>query len=911
MKDYGIYQRIPNIVGTRPYNGVVKILPRAKRKNPSLESQHIVYHSYSYASNGNISEKSSYKLRQFTFINTEIDFTLEYDYKTRQLSTVKERSTLNLVYDPMHYGKYTTKSLGGYADLSGTLYEKDDETLYDINTIVELYDKDTKYKFTEIPVVNGKFSLNKINVNDYTLKIIDSVGKYTPKEINVSVVDINEDHIEPYIILLSNKQNLYDYNERFIQKIVVGDCLSTNNSLSVDNKPTWLSLSKIGDNIYELSGIPPIEVYDQDFELKFNLYDYRITGIKETSKIKKYNIKKQFTMKNFNSTSFNDTDLTFIGNDVTVSNYNGMDGLKVNGKTNTFTMKNLVTSTTNGDFTIMYVFTILKFDNKETKHNLFLGNVATASAGTFWLGTPPTNTRLEPPLTLSMNQAKSTQLNVFMEENRTYFVKIVRNNGVTKVFVNNRVAISFNDNDILGIKTLPFMFGDGGWGNYKSNILVHEYNFINDYGDVSNKIRFKSSEEEIDSYLYRNTYHFKFSTLAYFDNEFITTNEFERDYSYIDGLKNNGLKYGIDIRKKLKTFTISFELMLDNDYKCTILEMGDLKIHYLNKEVIFTYKNVDLYKVKIAIDQKVNFDMAYNKKGKLTVYFMGSKHGSVTYENIEIGERFIYIGMNKYKDEDSFIRGNVYSILITEGLLYSGDHIYTGYTDINIEKYETRKYKMLYQFGYKSNINESSEIYNDSVVSLDNIILSNNRDDIKPVLVDGVKHKYIDGKQCFYFTKETDRIVLQADILKYVPQFDITFDFYWSGKRTSSAKETIISSNNSVDGTSWANGLFTLRANGTGTIPPLYGGFSGVFGGTTSYSLKVGWNTIRFYRGSVLGYYIYCTINGQNTNIAGGSYSSLSLGGTDGFLCFGYNTYDKSGLIDCAIANLNIKITYE
>lgn len=536
-----------------------KLLPRAI-KRPTFANRQNIYHNYTYSSMGSIRESVSYKIRLWNFNNKYDDLTLEYPQELEKvyMKPNKQTKTISLFNDDRYYGKFTAKPLNGYSDILGTLYEKDDETNYNINSYVELYDKGTKYKYTDIPIIDGKFEINKININDYTLKIIDSTGKYTPKELNVSVVDVNEDNIVPYITLLRHKESLFDYNEKFIQKIIIGNCLSTNYSVGVDNKPEWLQLNQINADTYELSGLPPESMYGEEFELTFNLYDYRLTGIKHATKTKKYKIDKKFMSRIFNADTLLEEDITVIGN-VTETSYNGIRGLKVYGKTDTFTLKNLVPPDINNDFTIMLAFTVVGLDNKYTKHNLFLGNTATSSANTFWLGTSPTKSLESPRLAFCMNQSKSTQVESYIEENRTYFVKIVRNGGRTKVFVNNCMSCSISDSDALGIKTLPFMFGDGGWGNYKSNIIVHEYNYINDFGDVSNKIRFKTTEEEIDANVYSNYYSYRFTANPYFKSNLINTLNFKNQYSITDGFRNNAVKHNINIKTEMKTFTISFQ----------------------------------------------------------------------------------------------------------------------------------------------------------------------------------------------------------------------------------------------------------------------------------------------------------------------------------------------------------------
>lgn len=881
MKDNGIFIRKPNyrkIDNPTIIQGNY-ILGKKRLPNTINESQAYLYHNISYSASGTTINENSYKYSLPLKVYVD-EFTLDFDYKTKYM--IKYSSINDYKYDNENGNAlYTTKRLEGYSDIKGTLYQKNEDTLYDIDTYVELYDKGSNFKYGEFEVHDGIIDINKINTNTYTMKVIDSTGKYSAKIIDVDVVDINEDYIEPKIILLAPCINLIEEDDKFIQKIIIKNCLSSNVSLSIDNKPIWLQVDKFNDTTYIISGKPPNELLESELELTYSLYDYRITGIKSSSISKKYIISKKSMFKVFNN--INDPDFIKVNGNIVLTSYNGLSGIEVNGKNNTFHLRNKVPSSKNTNFTMMFAFTVKKFINLATKHNLFIGNSSSNSTGTFWLGLSPTSSKT-PRLSICMDQSRSVTLNAIIEEGKTYFLKIVRKESKKYIFLNGRLIDTYDDGYNFGLENKDFMFGDGGWGDYSTNIIIHEYDFINDHGDISNLIEFKCSDKIITTNKYRRFYNFKLEGL-----NFIT----KSNSSIMMGTNATFYK---EIIKEFKEYSIFLKFKVSLQTESNIMQISKLKIYYNNKKIYFNYDGIDIHDMTVSLDSENYIEYMYDGN-KLEVYYMGGKQISINNSNLKI-DKTNTIYLRRSEDNNTKFHGTLKNICIYEGVSYIGDHNHLDTFDENL-------YINKSSSDYDVNYGMQGELLNEGLITTETNVISNNVSDFKPIEVGGSpRFKNIDGKATIYFEKPEDYFIIQEpNLSSSTPEFRIEFDLYWSGERTGTL-DTVISSVNTLGVTTYESQMMVIRADGGGANPRMIFNNNGYAAITTNYNLSIGWNKIKIYR-NWYDYYWYFEINGLNTG-QGYSYSTAKLGGNNGYLVFGKNSFDKQGLTKCAIANLMI-----
>lgn len=784
------------------------------------------------------------------------------------------------------------KPLEGYGEIKGTLFEKTDNNIYTPPLEYELFDRDSRFSYGKYPIINGEFKLTGVNPNNYTMHITDPTKKYNGKIVDIDVVNIDENLIEPIIILGGYKCNMYDIDDTvFEQSIIIDNCMGETNLLTVSGMPSWMNLIKLSDTEYIVRGTTPINYYGSMLDLEFNLNDYRKSNIvKSISISRSYNFKKKGSYNLFNS--INNPKYTYVG-DVSLSSYNSIAGVSVRSKLKTIKFQNNPGVTQEGsNFTIMAAFTTKHFVTPYGTHNLFIAN--SNGSGGFWMGTAP---NVFPKLVVNFGSADRVT-NTNIQPNTTYFVKIVRCDGSTKIYVNNKLSYTANVNDAYAGLNGELMLGDGGWGTYTSDVIFHEYNYIADYPDIDNKIAFKCSTSQT-THLDNSdvlAYYFDVAPLRFrADYKPINPRFFEDDY--IGFLSNNAYKDRANIfeYQRFKTYTISLDITTaQSNQETTILEFGVFKANQKDADILFYINDVFISKRGVTLGNRTNLDVVYDGL-YLIVYNEGFESSRTTVgPGMDLYGSDVFFGYDKNQNVDNLFVSTLHNCRFVKGIQYVGDHKYEETVDLDITKLRN------YYYGDIQNSNSTTIPKNVNMYEF-GVPLS------KPKHV-GVTVDTLGGYECWTFNKTTDCVEFTNDVSmkNNFNGLDMTFDFYWSGERTgSNVHDTIITSINTPTQTGFDTRSFLLRVDEAGQTPCIYFGFAGYFGTNTgSNKLKIGWNTIRIYR-PANDYYLRCYLNGIESNV-GGYYDKLRFGDL-GHLLFGYSPYGANGLVGCGIKNFKLE----
>ena len=239
--------------------------------------------------------------------------------------------------------------------------EKTIDTTYNANIILSRVD--TGDFVAKTVTNNGSFNFKNLNMDlKYKVTAIDETYKYDGKVI---------DDIQPYLdltkdskiyLLLQTPIITLEYTAYF--KIdVLGEP-----QISINNKPSWMTLTKINDEIYKVSGIPTTFV---DIDYTFVVDDYR-----EDSSVNHVELRVQNKNTNILKYKFTNTLLDSstkyealkVGNPVLTPT-----SIKVDGKTNSINInKNNITELGYENFTIYFDFTLVAFKNPSVVGNKYL-----------------------------------------------------------------------------------------------------------------------------------------------------------------------------------------------------------------------------------------------------------------------------------------------------------------------------------------------------------------------------------------------------------------------------------------------------------------------------------------------------------------------------------------------------------
>ncbi len=865
-----------------------------------------VYHNYSLSTTGSISEGDiTFGAQSHAELSEQL-FYIDGDvlgYENNFVVMRNDVAQLNSA-EPI-----CTKPLNGFAELHGSIFEKTNQNIYAPVLKYELFDAGSKFSYGERDVIDGKFDIVGINPNKYTITVTDPTRKYNGKIIDIEVTEdqINTDLIKPKIILGTSSSTYYNGLTRlFEQTITLVNCLGGESAtLNISNRPSWLNLVKIDNETYIARGNPPPELYEFDSELgsyktltiEYNLLDYRQNNVLTDTISKTYDFETKCSFNLFNT--LDNQNYTYVG-PVELISYNGMSGINVNGKNKTIKMLNNANITQKtSNFTMMFSFTVLSLDNPVTKNNLFVGDTTTNSNNRFWIGTSSqNNTYTSPKLSIYFGSGSELQTTTTIQENRTYNVKIVRHNSTTSVYVNGSRSGFWNVNTAFGSLDRTVMFGDGGWGNYSSNIIIHEYNYIADYSDIMNIIDFKSNKNQITFMKYYRYYIFSFDTQPIKMYSIHNSNPTKIDY-FINpyGIKftDNGVYENVNILpdNALNTYTISFDVTsVSNINEIVMFQIGCLRITTKDDLVnIYVNDTLEISRTLTSIGSKTNFDIIYDGVN-LILYNDGFIITSIVPKNSAqlYGNRinFGYDG----KDTTLLTPYIIHNIKIVEGVRYIGDHLYDYTTDANIIS-DTVSYVGAVE--YNSKIEYSPDDIDiktiDSTIQIDGI--------------SNVTYGEIGGSLAWIFNNPLDYVTFSDERFKLFAGFDMTFDFYWSGVRTDNKNVSIVSSKNTISDTTWTTDMFAIRTDGTGSTPRVHASFGGRFSVTspTNGTLNVGWNTIRVYR--MRENHLYLAVNGRESG-SSGYYNNIKFGQL-GQLEFGYS-YSKFGMTQCGIKNFILKV---
>lgn len=840
----------------------LRVIP--SNSNVNFDSQ-LIYSGYNY---------SSLIENQLFFSPTDLQISRSYELT----STTTLSSDEILCYKP----------LKGNGVIKGTLFEKTVGNIYTPPLEYELFDRDSRFSYGKYPITNGEFELTGVNLNNYTMHVTDPTKKYNGKIIDIDVVDVDESIIEPVIILGGYKCNMYDSDDTmFEQNISIDNCLGDTNLLTVGCMPSWMNLVKLSETEYVVRGNTPLSYYGTVLDLEFNLNDYRESNIVKSNSISRsYNFKKKGSFNLFDG--IDNPNYTYVG-DVSLSSYNNITGVSVRSKLKTVKFQNNPGVIQEGsNFTIMAAFTTREFVTPTITHNRFVAN--SNGSGRFWIGTSPTTF---PKLVVNLGTGSDRVTNVNIQPNTTYFVKIIRCDGVTTIYVNNKIAYFAEDNGVYTGLNSELMLGDGGWGTHTSDVIFHEYNYIADFPDISNSISFKCSPTQ-------TTYLHNSDVLAYsFDKvpmkyrsvyTSVNTDLFEIDnYEF---LTNNACKDRVNIfeYQKFKTYTISFDITAaQSDAETTIFEFSVVKVNQKDDVILFYIKDVLVTSRNVTINDRTNFDIVYD--GSTLIVYNGGIERSRTNvgSDMDLYGPDVFFGYDKTQNVNNMIVSTLHNCRFVKGVQYVGNHNYEASMDWGIAG--TGSY-------FCGDIQSSKSI---SISEFGVSELS------KPKHV-GVTVDTLGGYDCWKFNETTDYVEFtnNTSMKTAFNGLDMTFDFYWSGVRTGSkTQDTILSSLNTPTQTGFDTRSFTIRVDESGTTPRLYYGFAGYFGTHTgSNKLKIGWNTIRIHR-PANDYSLQCYLNGIRSS-AGGYYDKLMFGDL-GHLVFGYSSYIANGLVGCGIKNFKLE----
>ena len=186
---------------------------------------------------------------------TKMIYDADHEYKFRRWLDLKQYSAdyFDITNDAEGelFGEIkfnTIKENSGDGAIDGNVYEKTIDNTYNANIILSRVD--TGDFVAKTLTNNGSFNFKNLNINlKYKVTAIDETFKYDGKVI---------DNIEPYLDLTTDSK-IYLLNQTPIITLeytayfkikVLGEP-----QISINNKPSWMTLTKISDDIYNTYNI--------------------------------------------------------------------------------------------------------------------------------------------------------------------------------------------------------------------------------------------------------------------------------------------------------------------------------------------------------------------------------------------------------------------------------------------------------------------------------------------------------------------------------------------------------------------------------------------------------------------------------------------------------------------------------
>lgn len=806
-----------------------------------------------------------------------------------------------------HFNSGYSKQLEGYGVIEGTIFEKVDTSPYNTIKEFELYDARSSFRYGKYPIVDGSFKISGVAHNDYEMFLRDPSNKYNGKIVKFVVDKDNVDLIKPMLIPRESSVLLTGHSYFFKQRIDVSGCIGGElTSVNITNRPQWLNLVKSLDGSYYIaSGNVPSNLLNTTLSLEYNLLDYRPNNVVETYTI---SYTKNLIPSGF-KVLFDDltkNDFAIVG-DVRLTEYNGMKGLSVNGKTKCVTIPNSTVPITTNSYTIMFAFTINNIDPLGST-NMFVTSSAsktsTSTTNTFFIGTSEVtkfgNIRLRYRIS---NVLVPTEVTIVPKE--TYFVKFVVSEGIVSLWVNGRVVHTSKTTDTFPTDVRDLLFGDGYWGDRRSDITIHEYNFFPNYADISNEIKFDCTQNGlITSFESDKTliYNFATSGLSAKYTEYEDVNKKLSLGYYTPNLIDNALfdRKSLSINA-INSYTINLSVTpIGHNYTQTLLSLGRIKLQLIGN-LIEVRSNIELlYAFNVTFNIKITITVIVNGN-KATLYINGNTTAvfDVTNDIHFDSNEYIDVSIGCDGNADWYAKQNlskskIHQVLIRDKIGSIGNHTPLWYTPI-------------------TSISNHRNKFSQPTITHESPILIANDNVFEPVLhTSGVT---VDDDGSYTFTSGTDRLAFHIpEISDPLAVMEMSFDFYWSGLRTgNSSTDSILYMLDSLNQTTITNTTsrsnFTIRCDGTGKNPKVRVFYENLIGSisSTSQTLQVGWNTIRCFKQSEyhFGYYLNDTLI-YSTNYHSSYTSSF---GTGGYVNFGYNDITKVGLVGCKIRNFKLAVS--
>lgn len=806
-----------------------------------------------------------------------------------------------------HFNSGYSKQLEGYGVIEGTVFEKVDTSPYNTIKEFELYDAGSSFRYGKYPIVDGSFKISGVAHNDYEMFLRDPSNKYNGKIIKFIVDKDEVDLIKPMLIPREPSVLLTGHSYFFKQRIDVSGCIGGElTSVNITNRPQWLNLVKSLDGSYYIaSGNVPSNILNTTLSLEYNLLDYRPNNVVETYTI---SYTKNLIPSGFR-VLFDDitkNDFTTVG-DVRLAEYNGMKGLTVNGKTKCVTIPNSTVPLTTNSYTIMFAFTINNIDPLGST-NMFVTSSAsktsTSTSNTFFIGTSEVNSYGNIRLRYRISDTiVPTEVTIVPKE--TYFIKFVVNEGFVSLWVNGRVVHSSNTTESFPTDVRDLLFGDGYWGDRRSDITVHEYNFFPNYADISNEIDFDCTQNglitsfESDETLIYNFIEYGLSA-KYTEYEDITK-KLSLGY-YTPHLVDNALfdRRSLSINV-VDSYTINLSITpIEHSSTQTLLSLGRIKFQLIGDSIEIRSNTEMLHRFITTFNTKTTITVIVNGY-KATLFINGNTAAvfnvtnnihfdSKEYLDVSIG----CDGNTDWHAKQNLSKSKIHQVLIRDKVGSVGNHIPLWYTPITSLSHRRNKFS-------QPTVTHESPI----IISNDNVF--------EPVLrTSGVT---IGDDGSYTFTSGTDRLAfLMPEVSDPVATMEMSFDFYWSGLRTgNSSTDSILYMLDTLNQTAITNNTsrsnFTIRCDSAGKNPRLRCWYENLTGTTsaTNQTLQIGWNKIRCFKQSDyhFGYYLNDTLIYNSTN----SSAYTSSFGTRGYVNFGYNDITKVGLVGCKIKNFKLALS--
>lgn len=461
---------------------------------------------------------------------------------------------------------------------SGQINLNDTNTPY--SGTIRVYDSNTRVQLTEVQSdENGLFKISDLNKElQYDVECIPSEStKYQAKRLKNTTPNIDES-INPSITVLSESAYIHDqYN-----CIIKVDNIQGNATILLSLP--FLQVENIRDDIYKIYGVPESGI----FEYNINVTDIRTNSTIFVDKLVSVNIPINVIDIDFNNhrtSIYNSVTVNSIGNPTYVP-YGDSTGLKVESSANTITINSssIFNIYGNDDFEIIVDF---KLKSKRTSDKLY-ACLFSSNGGV----TLPTNNHIAFEFVKhgikfkryngeNDHYSNSFYADYNFEQNKSYVLKIKRNQFDTRIFINNELVIQSTI-----YQGIPLDFSLGG----KLNIGF--CNWSETTGSVIELKRFRFTKGTNDNILIQKYYPDVVQSktnIIYFDSLSSTiydnlNNQYDANYfiagSYGYSKKPNNKIMIIREFESFIDFTIEVKGNFTGTNKQYILYNNDIKIWF-------------------------------------------------------------------------------------------------------------------------------------------------------------------------------------------------------------------------------------------------------------------------------------------------------------------------------------------